>query len=128
MGKKGKQKREEKEKKKMETMYTEKERRDKITKIMFEFSFLNAASVITDEVKNLFDLYMKTGQDIEKDIYIVTIQRSLVIRLYNSKGKKSYINMRSEFDERKPKTKEAISFDKKVGELKKEGVDLTKKS
>ncbi len=126
MGKKGKEKKALKEAKKLATMYTEDERRIKISNILLEIAMLGIDGLLTDDIRAMFQIYIKTGKDTEEDYALHKIQRTLVVRIYGSKGKKSYINLKSSEDKPAPRTHSAIEFEKKVNDLKKSGIDLSK--
>jgi hypothetical protein len=116
-------------KKKAPKLYTEGERQQKITNIMLEMAMLDFQKYLTDEqnseMRALFTIYIKSGRDVEKDIRLPNIGRIIVMRLYNDKGKKSFINLKST-EEKVDDEKGANEFNKTINDLKEKGTDLTK--
>lgn len=78
--------------------YTQQERINKINDIKLELSTVDAIqyTMSNAQVVALFKLYQlpKLTMDIVKEIDLPIIQHHLIIKLYRSKGEKSFVNLR----------------------------------
>lgn len=112
-------------KKENKNCYTKEERQKKINNIKIEIMTLDIPEILNPQVNALLKLYEDTGITIEKDIDFHFLHRKIIIRLYNSKNVKSYVNLKEMPIE--DYSREANKLNKRLNELKSQGVDFSKK-
>jgi len=67
--------------------YTEDERNKKIAKIMLQLITLNVDHVITDEIRENINIFIKTGKEYHTSLELPTYSRTLEVNLVNDKNK-----------------------------------------
>lgn len=108
-------------------LLTESERRFIINDAYVKASELKIS--FTKDMWTVFNDFISTGKEYSVDFDLEEIKRTMIVRLYNTKGKKSFINLKSmsKIDESllTEKQKSDInSFTAKTDELKARGVQL----
>jgi hypothetical protein len=112
--------------------YVESDRQKIVTEFYMSISNLNISHIITADIKKMLADYVANGTEYDTVIPIPDYGRSLVIKLYNTRNKKTYINFQqestvTEYGEKKGNytTGPIGEFRKKVDQLKKQGIDYT---
>lgn len=92
MGKKNRLKRERKNKEpKPPIPYNESERNKKIVGIMFQLSGKDMTEIITPEIRQAFDKFIKTGESYYTKIYLPEYGRYLEVNLVNNKREATFV-------------------------------------
>lgn len=104
------------------TLFTKEERNKTITNIMMQLSMLDIANVVTKDLMKEISDYIENGTTKEIDFPLKEYGRTLVIRLYNDKNLKTFMNLR--VDGPTPQTKEIQALNKRIQELKDQGLKL----
>lgn len=109
-------------KNKKSVLFTKDERNKTITNMMMQLSMLDIAHVVTKDLMKEISDYIENGTTKEIDFSLKEYGRTLVIRLYNNKNMKTFMNLR--VDGPTPQTKEIQSLNKRIQELKESGFKL----
>jgi hypothetical protein len=108
--------------------YTEGIRSKIVTEFYINLSSLDILDILTDEIRTILNDYVKNGTEYTKNIHIPVYDRTLLIRLYNNKNNKSYINFQKENGVEENRNDKVISLNNTIHQLKNKGVDMTVKN
>ena len=112
--------------------YSESDRQKIVTEFYVSVGNLNIMHIVTDQIKTILDDYVKTGKEYDLAIPIPEYQRTLIMKLYNTRNEKTYINFQQEktVTEYGAKVGNYTSgpvgqFRRTVDQLKKQGIDYS---
>ena len=75
-------------------LYTKEERQAKISAILMQIVTMELSNIINDDIRQLLQKWIDTGETVEKDIPLKQYGRTMLIRLYNDKKITTYINLK----------------------------------
>lgn len=113
-------------KEKVVKLYTEAQRQQKVTNIMLEVSMLDITNIITSDIRQIFDKYIKTGETQEHEFPMPQYGRTFVIKLNNDKKLPSFVNLRYDLkNAANDDGEEMQKFNERLEKLGEEGYKLS---
>ena len=105
---------------------TQSERNKIINEFYVNLINLDIVQILKPDIKNILKDYIGNGTQYEMNIDIPEYKRVLIVRLYNHKGKLSYINLAQIDTIVDGKDGLIGGLREKIDRLKHDGIDLTK--
>jgi uncharacterized protein Smg (DUF494 family) len=107
--------------------YTRNERNNIVTEFYMNLANLDMMSIVTQEMRTILNDYVDNGTEYERNFQLADYQRSLVMRLYNNKNKKSFVNLAQNDVVEASEDSTVGKLRKKIEDLKSQGLSFEPK-